>query len=339
MTTVDVLLATYNGAHYLPALLNSLEAQTFEDWQLIVRDDGSSDGTLDIVKDWAARIGRTVNVIEDGDAGLGPSGNFSRILAASQSPYFAFCDQDDIWLPEKIERLLKAAICTEKSVGPGVPVLVHCDLKVVKEDLSVIHNSFWDQQDFAYRNACQGPSGYHVRKSLALRNFVTGCAMLGNADLRQCMLPVPRDFSMHDWWAAHSAAQRGTITKVDDALVLYRQHASNAVGAKTRTFRTMMEKLLNEPAQALKRTRRASSMLSRQASIVLERFAHEMPSDESRFIQDFSEVGRGLSRLSGWRLLLWSIRTRQHRALTTLLVFETVSPTVSKPDRRPHGSS
>ena len=219
MAAVDILLATYNGARYLPELLASLEAQTFRDWRLIVRDDGSSDGSLTLVEDWTAAAGRALTVLRDGDRGLGPRSSFARLLEASDAPHFLFCDQDDVWRPEKVAVLLEAARAAQVEAGAGRPVLAHCDLAVVDRDLATLHPSFWDQQGYTYRAARAGAGDSHIRKSLILRNFVTGCAMLGNADLRRAMLPVPETMSMHDWWAAHIAAQYGRIVAVHRPLI------------------------------------------------------------------------------------------------------------------------
>lgn len=106
MPLVDILLATYNGAKYLPEQLASLESQTHGDWRLIVRDDGSSDGSLDLVRDWAVETGSDLVVLEDGESRLGPAQSFGQLLARSDAPYFAFCDQDDVWLAEKIKARL-----------------------------------------------------------------------------------------------------------------------------------------------------------------------------------------------------------------------------------------
>lgn len=338
MPTVDVLLATYNGARFLPEFLYSLAEQSHPDWRLIVRDDGSTDASLAIVRDWAERIDQSIKIIHDEDRGVGPRGSFARLLAASDTPYFVFADQDDVWLPEKIASLLNAATRAETAAGRAVPVLAHCDLRVVTEDLGTISDSFWKQQGFTYRQARTGPEYSHVRKSLLLRNFVTGCAMLGNAALREQMLPIPADFSMHDWWAAHVAAYLGHIEPVDAQLVLYRQHGNNAVGARTRTYRMMMHRLISEPANALARTRRASRMLACQATLTLERLNAAMSPDERKFTEDFSQIGRGLRRASGLRLLPWSLREKRHRALATLIAFETVSPTAGRTETPCRGS-
>lgn len=315
MPAVDILLATYEGAAFLPEQLASLDAQTHRDWRLFLRDDGSSDGSPDIVREWAARTGRELVVVEDGDVRVGPAESFGRLLARSDAPYFAFCDQDDVWEPEKLSRLVEAA-----EAADGRPVLAHCDLRVVDSTLSPLAPSFWRQQggDDDLRRAAPGH-----RARLLFQNPVTGCAMLGDAALREAMLPMPADVSMHDWWAALTAAYRGHIVPVDAPLVRYRQHGGNSVGARTRTTGAMTARLAREPAAAIGRTRRIFDVLASQASTALKRLGDAMTPEERAFATDFARIGDGLRRASGWRLLRWSMAARRRWPLAAHLLIET----------------
>ena len=100
--TIDILLATYNGETFLDEQLDSIAAQAHGDWRLIARDDGSSDRTPEILEAFRMRHPGKVVVLEDGDGNLGLVQNFSRLMAHSDAPYAAFCDQDDVWMPEKL---------------------------------------------------------------------------------------------------------------------------------------------------------------------------------------------------------------------------------------------
>lgn len=219
--SVDILLATYNGERFLAGQLESLERQTFRGWRLIARDDGSSDATRTLLAEFRARHPAAVRLIEDGDARLGPVGNYGRLLQRSASDYVLFCDQDDVWEPGKIESLLGLARAEER---PGVPLLVHSDLTVVDRDLRVIAPSFWHYQ-FIRPERCQWPR-------LLVQNVVTGSASLLNAALREAALPIPREAIMHDWWVALVAAATGDIRWTETPTVRYRQHGANDTGAK-----------------------------------------------------------------------------------------------------------
>lgn len=222
---VDILLATWNGEHYLAAQLESVLAQTYENWQLFIRDDGSTDGTEEILQQYQTRYPGRLNIIRDDKANLGASGNFSLLMEHSDADYLMFCDQDDVWEPEKIETLMEAMAGLERDCGQDMPLLVHCDLKVVDDSLKEIAPSFWRYQKL-------NPEKDQFLNRLLVQNVVTGCALVMNRRTKDFALPVPIDARMHDWWIALVAAAFGRIGYVDRPLVQYRQHGGNKLGAK-----------------------------------------------------------------------------------------------------------
>lgn len=217
---VDIILATYNGAAHLGEQLASLRAQTYQNWRLIVRDDGSDDETQDILTAFA-RCDTRVVVLPGGVGGSGPVAAFGAAMAQSDAPYFMFCDQDDVWMPEKTARLLSALRALEGQ-GADRPCLVHCDLQVVDENLREIAPSFWQRLKLNPEQV--------TASSLLLRNVVTGCAMMGSAALREAMAPIPEKAMMHDWWAGLIAAHFGVMATVDEPLMMYRRHERNVTG-------------------------------------------------------------------------------------------------------------
>ncbi|MEO6005711.1 MAG: glycosyltransferase family 2 protein [Opitutus sp.] len=220
-TTVDVLLGTYNGARFLPEQLTSLENQTFRNWRLIARDDGSSDATRAVLADFKARHPNSVILVEGESGRLGSTGNFGRLLAESTADFGLFCDQDDVWQPNKIEQLL--ALAEEHSLRDA-PLLVHSDLEVVDRDLHLVAPSLWRYQFIRPAN-CR-------TSRLLVQNVVTGCACLFNAALRRAALPIPPEAIQHDWWLALVASAAGKIRWTNVPLVRYRQHGDNDTGAK-----------------------------------------------------------------------------------------------------------
>lgn len=219
---VEVLLATYNGEAFLQEQLDSLFAQEGVSVSVIARDDGSSDGTMDILQAYARRhLGRLK--ILPSDARLGPRGSFSALMGAATAQYTAFADQDDVWLPTKLSILLQRLQSLESRVGANQPCLVHCDLAVVDRELGQIAPSFWQYSDIdPHRNAF---------RNLLFQNTVTGCATLFNQAMRRCAYPVPPDAVMHDHWLSLCASAFGHIEVEPQALVLYRQHGNNSIGA------------------------------------------------------------------------------------------------------------
>jgi hypothetical protein len=240
LASIDILLATYNGAHYLPEQLASLERQTNTDWRLIARDDGSSDGSLDLVRAWAARTGRALKVIADGRTGLGAKGNFAALLEVSDAPYFACCDQDDVWLPEKLSLMLERLAEVESRRGRETPLLAYSDLRVVDAELRELHPSFR-----AYAPLVLPRPGREVA-DIMTQNVVAGCASLGNAALRRIALPIAPEAIMHDWWLALTAAGLGELVNVPQATMLYRQHGGNLIGSVRWTFPIVLRRAVTE---------------------------------------------------------------------------------------------
>jgi glycosyltransferase involved in cell wall biosynthesis len=281
ITRVDILLATYNGGRFLAEQLRSIERQTHAAWRVIARDDGSTDDTRAILADFRSRHPAAVELVEDDNSRLGATGNFHRLLQRSTAGYALFCDQDDVWHPTKIEKLLGLARKHEKE---GVPLLVHSDLEVVDQNLKLLAVSFWRYQFINPAN-CQC-------SRLLVQNVVTGCACLFNAALRSAALPVPPEAIMHDWWLALVAASAGEIRWTGEATVRYRQHGTNDTGAKhwgsayilgtageffrRRAFR---EKVLAYQQQAAALIRREGLSIPENTRAVLQEFAvlHAQP--------------------------------------------------------------
>jgi glycosyltransferase involved in cell wall biosynthesis len=218
-------MATYNGASYIREQIESIQAQTVSHWRLLVRDDGSTDGTSDILVQFASDDFRISLLESRGGTALGPSLNFGAALESAletDSNLFFISDQDDVWHPEKLS--IQTTHFPEGG-AEAVPALVHSDLAVVDEGLNSIHGSLIDYMGLL-------PSPEAPLNYLLTRNFVTGCATACNRKLLEQALPVADDAIMHDWWLALAAAASGKIEYLDMPLVKYRQHDANSQGAK-----------------------------------------------------------------------------------------------------------
>jgi len=290
MPLVDILLATYNGAKYLPEQLASLEAQTHTDWRLIVRDDGSDDGSLDLVRDWAVDMRRDLVVLEDEDTRLGPAQSFGRLMARSDAPYFAFCDQDDFWRANKVERLLDEMRMLENEFGKSTPLLVHCDLAIVDANLNFTGNLFWEQAHISTVSVARLDSDRRARAGLLLQNVVTGCAALGNSALRLRATPQPNDVHVHDWWVALIAAHFGAVRGVQEPLVEYRQHGANAIGAKAWDAWSMLKRFLNDPVGTVKKTILVLSKLQMQAQRFFDVYGSELGERDRKAVLEFATL-------------------------------------------------
>lgn len=232
-----VLLSTYNGEEYIRQQLDSLFSQTYPDFIVLARDDGSVDATRKILADYAIRSPDKIRVLDTGSGNRGAAGSFAWLMAYAlghkaelgvESLYLLFCDQDDVWHKDKITRQVNAMLATEAESSDGKteaqPVLVHTDLRVVDEKLETIAESFAQFQGL--------PSERNSFQNLLVSNLVTGCTILINEPLARKVVPIPDEAIMHDWWLALVASAFGKIVYLDTPLIQYRQHSSNTIGAK-----------------------------------------------------------------------------------------------------------
>lgn len=216
------MMATYNGATYLAEQIQSIINQSFSDWKLYIKDDGSSDGTLDIIESFGRKFdGKIVNLSNISGGGNAKDNFFALLNWVSNntdSDYFMFSDQDDVWLPDKIQNSVDVL-----AVEQG-PALVHTDLLVVDHSLHTITDSFAEYSHLR--------TDFNDLSHLLVQNNVTGCTMIWNKKLNNLIKPnFNKNIVMHDWWISLIAAAFGTIMFVDKATIMYRQHSNNVVGA------------------------------------------------------------------------------------------------------------
>lgn len=223
---VTVLLATYNGSRYLPEQLRSLAEQHRRPDRLVVRDDGSRDSSIEIVKAWGIASRIEVQVVESHER-LGPALSFlAAIRAAQPSDVYLFCDQDDFWLPEKIER----AVVALAALSENTPHLHATRLHVVDEHLQPMR---------------QSPVPHALSfASAACESVLTGCTMAFNSALAQLLRGEPPQFLvMHDWWCYLLASGTGRVTFDERPSLLYRQHGNNTLGAGPRGLHKLRAQL------------------------------------------------------------------------------------------------
>ena len=235
MNTVTILLATYNSSKFLREQLDSLFQQTFSEWTLVIRDDGSSDETIAIIKEFQQKF-PNILLLEDTNKNIGASESFMRLLQKTDSSYYFFCDHDDIWLPNKVKDSLDLMKKTELG-NMMKPVIIHSDLEVVDKNLNIISNSFWKSSGIK-------PNYLENKNLIQVFNCVTGCTMLFNKTVKELAFPYPASIPMHDWWLAIvTLRNNGIIRHIDQPTILYRQHGSNEVGARMINFSYFIKKL------------------------------------------------------------------------------------------------
>lgn len=223
---VTVLLSTYNGSKFLQQQLDSLYEQTYPDVRILVRDDGSSDSTRNILQDEQSK-GR-LDILE-GHGNLGPALSFFELLrnaASSGTEYVAFCDQDDVWHPEKIARAVSAL----KSVAGSRPAMYCSRLEIVDEQL--YHIGYTEMpRKVGFGNAL-------------VENVAVGCTMVLNRKATDLVCEnLPARVLIHDWWCYLVLSCFGEVVFDDSAGIKYRQHGSNTIGIATNMFDQMGRKL------------------------------------------------------------------------------------------------
>ncbi len=282
---VEILLSTFNGEKYLSYQLESLKQQSYRNWRLLVRDDGSSDATPFILEEFAGKYPERVWIIKDGFLHLGLCKSLARLLEHSKAPYILFCDQDDFWHPEKIAKLIAAQTALEAKYPIGTPMLTHCDLEVVDEKMMPLAKSFWKYQKL-------NPASVERLGSELMMNAVTGCALLVNRPLLEKALPIPEQAIMYDWWLALVAAGFGQATWVNESLVRYRQHRKNLVGAKQWSVLKHIVKpltcIIAGSTQRLTRQKERQASIAmhlRQAAAFRERYARELTLQRLRIVE------------------------------------------------------
>jgi len=213
MNKIDILMATYNGASYIIPQIQSLQNQTFANWKLYIHDDGSTDETMKIIQSIATTDSR-ICIIKDGirfhESGL----NFMHLLKFSKAPFCIFCDQDDIWLENKLELMLRFIEAKDNTI----PQAVYSNSYVYIPETSDISG---------YATLCFPQK---LKDVLFLNCGIQGCALMFNAALRDICKNAPDIVAMHDHVLTVCAATLGELSYLNKRLMLYRRHQSTVTG-------------------------------------------------------------------------------------------------------------
>ena len=216
---VDVLIATCNGEKYVREQIESILNQTYKNINLIISDDKSDDSTPEILKELAKKDSRIVLNLQE--SRLGVVGNFEFLLKQVKSPLYMLSDQDDFWLPEKIEKSVQ-------KLKDENADFVFGDLEVVDQDLNTIYQSFGD---FMLLNR-KINKYINSDKLNYLYNCVTGCTVLGKSEFIDVILPIPKTskYLIHDHWMGLMMSLNGKMAYIPEKYIKYRQHGNNQVG-------------------------------------------------------------------------------------------------------------
>lgn len=209
---VQILLSTYNGEKYLVELMDSLVKQDYPHIRIVVRDDGSTDSTVAILEKYKEKH-QCIEVFTGENLGFVQS--FFELLkkVGPGSDYIGFCDQDDVWLPDKVSQALK----TLSSCSRSIPSLYCSRLKLVDQDLNWLSDSIIPAQKLTFNNAL-------------VESSAVGCTMFFNRSAYQLLGKYPEHAIGHDWWCYLVISAFGEIIYDPEAKILYRQHGGNVFG-------------------------------------------------------------------------------------------------------------
>ena len=212
---IQILMSTYNGYEYIFEQLKSIENQTYKDISIKIRDDGSKDKTIEEIEKFKDKLDITILCGEN----IKPARSFIELVrCADDAEYYAFCDQDDVWLPEKLEIAIKQI----SKYNQNEPILYFSDTTLVDKDLNKLSN-------VKKINKLKLNLG-----SALIENVATGCTIVFNKALREKLKKIDdsdiEEGFLHDSLAYRVCFSIGKVIYDENSYILYRQHSKNVVG-------------------------------------------------------------------------------------------------------------
>ncbi|WP_018616005.1 glycosyltransferase family 2 protein [Segetibacter koreensis] len=308
--TICILLASYNGESFLSDQLESLQSQTYSNWNLFIRDDGSTDGTVAIINKYAAKDKR-ISFLDDGRKNLGSCQNFASLIHFTREKYeyYMFCDQDDFWLPGKIKDTLVLMQEVQKQQEKETPIVVYTNFLYVDRSLQVIES----KKDFQTTKV----SNLRFAHLLA-QNPAYGCTMMINKQLAAIIDPIPAESENHDYWVALVATALGKISYLNKQTLLYRQHNNNI---STNYDSNSLSKRLKRIVLQRKNFEDVQKKIT-MASIFRNVYYDRLPDSKKRILNEFISLGTGKSLA----LLIKNIKNgvRRQTLLQTILFYVSI---------------
>lgn len=215
----SVAMATYNGEKFIEEQIDSILKNLSKYDEIVISDDGSTDKTLDIIKKYQLNDKR-IKLIQGPKNGV--KQNFANAIKNCNGKYIFLADQDDVWMNNKVKKMLK--VLQEE----GCVVAVH-NAEIVDQNLSPIKQTF-----FEFRN-----SGSGIIKNI-IKNTYIGCCMAFKSELKEKILPIPNNIEMHDQWIGIIGEKYGNSIFIEECLIKYRRHGSNVSNFKHHPLKKMI---------------------------------------------------------------------------------------------------
>lgn len=287
---VEILMATYNGDKYIREQLDSILNQSYKDWHLVISDDLSTDYTMSILDEYVKNNPNKIEIVSSNCHFGNAKENFmwlckNRLNQENTSEYYMFCDQDDVWLEDKIERSLYRMHELEEKYSKDECLLVFSDLILCDEKLEIINNSFFEYNRY-------GKFSDLSFERLTLAPLCWGCTMCFNYNLLKHSLNVDNYSSivMHDHWFAMVASFWGYVSLLKEGTVKYRRHGNAVTGIAPR-LKTIkiFSKLRNS-----NRIRKDYLANKRQAKLFLDVYCEEINKETTDFLTKYIKRHSGL---------------------------------------------
>lgn len=246
-------MATYNGQHYIREQLDSILEQTITPDEIVIVDDCSSDSTIEILKSYAKEHSGIIKIYQN-EANLGYVKNFEKAISLCSFQYIALSDQDDIWMPKKLEMLLN---------GIGDSLLIHSDAHIIDAEGNILQESY----------------SISARKRTVLNYFdivyfnsITGCTTLFKRELFSMTAPFPV-IMPHDWWLGMVAVFSNSIEYCPDPLIMYRQHERNTIGSNLghKSFLRIVNSTFRKYTQIIYRRNNKIKKIRRNLDLLVSR--------------------------------------------------------------------
>jgi hypothetical protein len=258
-------------------MLDSLLSQTTRDFNVLVRDDGLRDGSLEILEEYKSKFDDRLSVITGEPSGSATS-NFGILMRETKADYVLFADQDDVWKPEKVELTLRSLKEAEAKYGKSTPIYFATDIAVVNKDLELISPSYWKWKRL-------NPIMMGKLSQSLICVSIQGMASGINRALVDLANPVSAKAISHDWWAQLIAAAMGKVICDPTTTALYRVHGGNASIPKQVGLLPYLK--LGLDASFL---RRGLGRRIEQANAVADALAGRMPPDKLKIIRRFTRL-------------------------------------------------
>lgn len=295
---IDILLATFNGEARLKQQLDSILNQTYPNWHILVRDDGSTDRTLDILSQFVVEHPNRMTIVQDSLGNLRTKANFAELLRISDAPYANFCDQDDIWDPDKLATAMSEMLKLEQQSGTAPKArMVVTDRRIVDEKGNEVAASYWE-------HSAAHPRYIKSFMNLLVLPIAAGSSTLVNADLRKLALPIPDSAIQYDCWIELVASAFGDLVYVPTQKLTYVRHSGNVSGGGRPYPAWHYWKRARWLIVNLSRQQKVYRRLIGQARTFLERYGTSLRSPEERRLKAFVGLEGAILPVKVWRALI-----------------------------------